>query len=151
MTTLASIGRPLLACLLMSLVGGVPAIAADAVPTIRIVEPADGAAVTSPIAVRVEVSNFHLEAPGSGKGTNAGHIHYWIDDRTNAMTYPATTKTSVRLLVEPGRHKIRAELVLDDHTSLAEGYRGKRVQTLPTEDHAFERRPSIATITVDVR
>ncbi len=151
MTTLAAIGRSVLACLLMSLVGGVPAVAADAVPTIRIVEPGEGAAVTSPVAVRVNVSNFHLQAPGSGKGPNTGHIHYWIDDRTNSMTYPATTETSVRLLVEPGRHKIRAELVLDDHTSLAERHRGKRVQTLPTEDDAFERRPSMATITVDVR
>ena len=60
-----------------------------------------------------------------------------------------TTKTAVRLLVAPGRHKIRAELVLDDHTSLAEWHRDKKVLALPG-DAAFEHRASMSTVSVDV-
>lgn len=128
-----------------------PAIAADAAPTIRIVEPADGAVVAGPgVAVRVEVSNFTLQRPWSGKRPNAGHIHYWIDDRTNTMTYPDTTETSVKLFLPPGRHQIRAELVQDDHTSLAEGHRDEELHALPG-DAAFEHRASLSTVSVDVR
>ncbi len=145
--------RPLLVLLLIPLVAGVPApaIAADAAPTIRIVEPADGTVVNGPVAVRVEVLNFTLQTPGSGKKPNAGHIHYWIDDGADAMGSGPTIKTNVRLFVPPGRHKIRAELVLDDHTSLADGRSGKKVLALPIDDPAFERRSSMSTITVDVR
>ncbi len=145
--------RPLLVLLLVPLVAGVPApaIAADAAPTIRIVEPADGTVVNGPVAVRVEVLNFTLQTPGSGKQPNAGHIHYWIDDGADAMGSGPTIKTNIRLFVPPGRHKIRAELVLDDHTSLADGRSGKKVLALPIDDPAFERRSSMSTITVDVR
>jgi hypothetical protein len=48
------------------------------------------------VTVRVDVSNFTLQRRGSGKRPHAGHIHYWIDDRTDAMTYPATTGTNVK-------------------------------------------------------
>jgi hypothetical protein len=107
--------------------------------------------VNGPVAVRVEVSSFALQTPGSGKKPNAGHIHYWIDDGADARGSGPTTQTSVRLFVPPGRHKIRAELVLDDHTSLADGHGGKKVLGLPGDDPAFERRSSMSTITVDVR
>jgi hypothetical protein len=128
-----------------------PALAGDAAPTIKIVEPADGAVVDGPVAVRVEVSNFTLQSPGTGRKPNAGHIHYWIDDQADARMSGPTTRTSLRLFVPPGRHKIRVELVLDDHTSLAEGYRDKKVLQLPPGDAAFERRSSMSTITIDVR
>src|SRR5262249_46746796 len=83
------------------------------------------------------------------KKSDAGHIHYWIDDETNIMTYPATTETSITLLVPPARHKIRAELVLDDHTSLANAHQGKAVFRLPP-DPTFEQRPTISTVTINV-
>jgi hypothetical protein len=146
-------GLPLLPLLVVSLAAACPwpAIADDATPTIRIVEPADGAVVKGPgVTVRVDVSNFTLQRRGSGKRPNAGHIHYWIDDRTDAMTYPATTETNVKLLLPPGRHKIRAELVLDDHTSLAEGHRDEELHTMPA-DAAFEHRSSMSTVIVHVQ
>ncbi len=153
MARLTARGWPLLPLLVVSLASACPwpAIAEDATPTIRIVEPADGAVVKGPgVAVRVDTSNFTLQRPGSGKRPNAGHIHYWIDNRTDSMTYPATTDTSVRLLLPPGRHKIRAELVLDDHTSLAEGHRDEEIHVLPA-DAAFEHRSSMSTVSVDVQ
>ncbi len=107
--------------------------------------------MNGPVAVRVEVLNFTLQTPGSGKKPSAGHIHYWIDDGADAMGSGPTIKTNVRLFVPPGRHKIRAELVLDDHTSLADGHGGKKVLALPGDDPAFERRSSMSTITVGVR
>ncbi len=70
-------GWPLLQLLVVPLAAACPwlATAGDATPTIRIVEPADGAVVSGPVAVRVEVSNFTLQTPGSGKKPKAGHIH----------------------------------------------------------------------------
>lgn len=153
MPTLAVHARPLLAVVLIMLAMSCPpsVLAQDGMPTIRIVEPADGAVVKGPgVDVRVEVSHFTLQPPGSGKKPNAGHIHYWIDNEGDAMFSGPTTKTVVRLLVAPGRHKIRAELVLDDHTSLAEGHRDRKVLALP-DDAAFEHRSSMSTISIDVR
>jgi hypothetical protein len=152
MPRLTARGGPLLALVLILLapVCSRPTIADDATPIIRILEPADGAVVSSPVTVRVEIANFILQAPGSGTKTNAGHIHYWIDDRTDATIYPATIRRSVRLLVPPGRHKIRAELVQDDHTSLADGHRDKKLNALP-DTGAFEHRSSMSTVTVEVR
>lgn len=153
MARLVARGWPLLQLLLIPLVAAHPwpAIAGDTLPTIRIVEPVDGAVVKGPsVTVRVEVSNFTLQTPGSGKKPNAGHIHYWVNDRTSSMIYPATPETSVQLFLPPGRHKIRAELVQDDHTSLAEGHRGETVLTLPRAAAAFEHRSSMSTVTVDV-
>ncbi len=142
----------LLALVLMSLApaGAPPAIGADVAPLIRILEPVDGAVVKSPVTVRVEVLNFTLQPPGAAKKAATGHIHYWVDNETNAMIYGPTPNTRVRLLMAPGHHKIRAELVYDDHTSLAAGYVGKKILTLPG-DGAFERRPSMSTVNVEVR
>ncbi len=153
MTRLTAMRWPLPPLLLLALAGaGVgPAVAEEPTPTIRILEPADGAVVKGPgVTVRVDVSNFTLQGRGSGKRPNAGHIHYWIDDRTDVTTYPATTEMRVRLILPPGRHKIRAELVLDDHTSLADGYRDRELHALPA-DAAFERRSSISTVSVEVQ
>ena len=153
MARLTTRGWPLLRLLVVPLAAAYPwlATADDATPTIRIVEPADGAVVNGPVAVRVEVLNFTLQTPGSGKKPNAGHIHYWIDDGADAMGSGPTTKTTVRLFVRPGRHKIRAELVLDDHASLADGHGGKKVLVLPGDDPAFERRSSMSTISINVQ
>jgi len=145
-------GWPLLQLFVIPLAAAYPwpAIADDA-PTIKIVEPADGAVVRGPgVTLRVEVSNFTLQAPARGKKANTGHIHYWIDDRTSPMIYPPTTETTVKLLLPPGRHEIRAELVQDDHTSLAETHRDQKVVALPG-DAAFEHRSSMSTVSVDVR
>jgi hypothetical protein len=54
------------------------------------------------------------------------------------------------MFMPPGRHKIRAELVLDDHTSLAEGHRDEELHALPA-DAAFDHRSSMSTVIVEVR
>ncbi|HEV8306762.1 MAG TPA: hypothetical protein VGW35_03780, partial [Methylomirabilota bacterium] len=69
MARISARGLPLLPLLVVSLAAGCPwpAIADDATPTIRIVEPADGAVVKGPgVTVRVDVSNFTLQRRGSG-------------------------------------------------------------------------------------
>lgn len=153
MARLTTRGWPLLQLLVVPLAAAYPWLTTgdDATPTIRIVEPADGAVVNGPVAVRVEVLNFTLQPPRSGKKPNAGHIHYWIDDSADAVGTGPTTKTNVRLFVPPGRRKIRAELVLDDHTSLADGHGGNNVFGLPGDDPAFERRSSMSTISITVQ
>jgi len=92
-------------------------------PAIRIVEPKEGTivkgnSVGGAVLVTGKVSNFTLQSRLSGKKPNTGHIHYWIDSVTNAMIAPATTDTTIMIFVPSGQHKIRAELVEDDHASL---------------------------------
>jgi len=145
--------RWLLATVLFALAStSLPSALADsAPPTIRIAEPVDGAVVNGPeVNVRVEVSNFTLQLSASGKKPNTGHIHFWIDDYAAGPMY-ATPEISIELPVPPGHHKIRAELVQDDHKSLAEGHRGETVLAIPSGDDAFEHRPSMSTVSIDVR
>jgi hypothetical protein len=126
-------------------------------PAIRIIDPQEGAVVKGNavlagaafVLVTVKVSNFTLQEPNNGKNPNTGHIHYWIDGITSGSIAPPTPETTVTIFVPSGQHKIRAELVQDDHASLAEGYEGKIVRQLPPDD-SFARRPTMDTITIVV-
>ncbi len=131
-----------------------PAIAAEAfepAAAIVVVAPADGSTLQGPkVTIEVRVTGFTLQKPGSGNRVGAGHIHYWIDDFYSPMLASATAETRFTLIVPPGRHNLRAELVADDHTSLAPGYLGQGIGVIPA-DPSFTHRPTMATITIDVR
>ncbi len=119
---------------------------------IKIVQPKDGTKIKGNgfVEVKVRISNFTLQPPGSGKKPNAGHIHYWLDDVTNAMIMGPTMQTTVDIFVPVGDHKIRAELVQDDHSSLTEGYVGQIVRQAPPDSKIFAQRPTMDTIAVSV-
>lgn len=131
---------------------------AGAPPTtgmIMIVQPNDGARIKGLetgtfVTVKVKVSNFTLQSVGSGKKPNTGHIHYWLNNVTDAVVMPATTATTVSIFVPAGAHKIRAELVQDDHSSLADGYVGQIIREAPPDSKIFARRPTMDTITLSV-
>jgi hypothetical protein len=118
---------------------------------IKIVQPKDGTEIKSGfLVVKVRVSNFTLQPPGTGKKPNSGHIHYWLDNVTNAMIMGPTTQTTVDIFVPIGDHKLRAELVQDDHASLADGYLGQTIRQAPSDSKLFTPRPTMDTITVSV-
>ncbi len=146
-----------LTILTCAILTGTPHVA-SAPPTtgmIKIVEPNDGARIKgletgTPVSVKVKVSNFTLQPQWSGKKPNAGHIHYWLDNFTDASVMPATTATIVSIFVPPGAHKIRGELVQDDHSSLADAYVGQIIREAPPDSKIFARRPTMDTITISV-
>ncbi len=119
---------------------------------IKIVQPKDGTKIERNgfVEVRVRVSNFTLQPPGSGKKANSGHIHYWLDDVTNAMIMGPTMQTTVDIFVPAGEHKIRAELVQDDHSSLADCCVGQTIRQGPPDSKIFAQRPTMDTIAVSV-
>lgn len=119
---------------------------------IKIVEPKGGTIINSHgfVVVKVKVSNFTLQPPGSGKKPNSGHIHYWLDNVTNAMIMGPTTQTTVDIFVPVGEHRVRAELVQDDHSSLADSYVGQTIRQAPPDSKIFAHRPTMDTITVSV-
>jgi len=122
--------------------------------TIRILEPKDGAKIEGQdigtfVTLKVSISRFTLQKPLSGKKPNAGHIHYWIDNASDPNLIPAIADTTFRLFVPAGKHKIRAELVQDDHGSFADGYVGKRVN-FTSDPKYFAPRPTMDTITIFV-
>lgn len=100
-------------------------------PTLRIVEPADGAIAGASITVRVVVGGFKVvnklnqpAVPGQG------HIHFYLDRSeipttkgqpsvTAKGTYHAGSQTSHTWTgLKPGPHSLAVQLVNNDHTPL---------------------------------
>ncbi len=122
--------------------------------TIKIVQPMDGTKIKRNdggfVEVKARVSNFTLQPPGSGKKPTQAISITGSTTETNAAIMGATMQTTVDIFVPVGNHKIRAELVQDDHSSLADGYVGQIVRQGPPDSRIFAKRPTMDTITVSV-
>jgi hypothetical protein len=80
---------------------------------LRIVEPADGASVSTPFTVKVE-AGVPLGTTESGKH----HIHVWFDD--NANEYQVVEADQVEInsgKLSPGEHVIHASLRNANHSA----------------------------------
>lgn len=115
----------IVAAALMAMTGTVraddPRQPAPAGATVAIVEPADGATVTSPFTVKFGISGMGL-APAGTHAAHTGHHHLLIDTKLADPTQPipaddhnkhfgkAQTETTVTL--PPGKHTL--QLVLGD-------------------------------------
>ena len=91
----------------------------EAVPRVRIVEPADGADVPATFTVRVEVDNFVLEAFPAGNEAveGRGHLRYLVDGGNASVLTNQTARAFESLPV--GHHLVRVELVNRDGSPLA--------------------------------
>lgn len=89
----------------------VPAVA----PTVKLVEPLDGATVPAgDLKVDVETTGLTFVMPSNTNVAGEGHVHYTLDDRPFLMS---VTTDAVFEAVEPGEHKLVAELVQNNTQS----------------------------------
>ena len=81
----------------------------------RFVEPTDGAAVPSPVKVRMEATNFTIEPAGEVR-SGAGHLHIMIDTgcvpagevipSDASHLHYGKAQTEAELPLAPGRHTL---------------------------------------------
>jgi hypothetical protein len=112
----------MLAALAATLIAG----AAVAAPTIAIVEPADGATVSSPVKLRFAVQGMSV-APAGDVVPNSGHHHLLIDTGPipagEVVPSDATHlhfgdgRTVVEVTLSPGTHKLTAQFADGAHHS----------------------------------
>lgn len=89
-------------------VGAVPA------PTIRVLSPLSGAAVSgSEVSVSVEITGLKFAKPSNTLVPGEGHVHFTLDDQPFQMSI---TPDYVFKDVAPGAHTLRSELVQNDTT-----------------------------------
>lgn len=104
-------------------------------PSIRIVEPEDGAmACGNPLVVELAVENFELVPLGGDNADGEGHVDFSLNGQEVAMS-EETTFTLEDL--EPGLYQLQAELVRADHTAV-EPYAGHTVYVDITEEACQE-------------
>ena len=116
-------GTVVLAALTAGLLAGA---AVAAPPSISILEPADGATVSSPVKLRFAVQGMAV-APAGDVVSNSGHHHLLIDtgpvpagelvpsDATHLHFGDGRTETEVNL--SPGTHKLTAQFADGAHHS----------------------------------
>jgi hypothetical protein len=88
----------------------------DAGPTVRIISPADGATVSSPVVVQFGLEGMGV-APAGVDRENTGHHHLIIDAPLPDMTLPIPAtdnyrhfgggETEVAVELEPGTHTLQ--------------------------------------------
>lgn len=87
-------------------------------PTLSIVSPTDGAAVSGPdVPMRVAVNYLTLDPGAIAKANEAGkgHWHLLVDGK---LVGPVGTTDTVVKGLTPGQHTIKAELHNNDHSAL---------------------------------
>ncbi len=110
----------------LALCGVIVALAEDAQPRAYIIEPLDGAQVTSPVTVKFGLQNMGV-APAGVERANTGHHHLLIDvAQLPALDKPVPTdehhrhfgggQTETRIELTPGIHHLR--LLLGDHSHI---------------------------------
>ncbi|HXF57656.1 MAG TPA: hypothetical protein VNO34_08835 [Actinomycetota bacterium] len=77
-------------------------------PSVSIRAPAQGATVTSPVQLTLEVQSVKVGAPETG----SMHFHVHVDD---AQDYAVLYETTGSVEVPPGRHTIRVVLARPNH------------------------------------
>jgi len=93
--------------------------------SVFIVEPADGATVSSPFVVKFGVKDMEIAPAGTDK-PNSGHHHLFIDDeKMPAMDMPLAKddthqhfgkgQTETSLTLAPGKHTLQLYLGDKDH------------------------------------
>lgn len=92
-------------------------------PTFEILTPSEGQTIYGDkVPVLIDVQNFEIVdfATNPKPVVGQGHIHLWLDDEqpTAQSAAKATEDTFTFSDVPAGDHKLRAELVGNDHTSL---------------------------------
>ncbi len=110
-----------------------PRTAAAATPTLRILAPAEGSTVTSPVKVQVAVDGFGLVAATTPIAEGAGHLHFFIDTPPDAVPegqmipLDSATKyihagkeplTERELTLSPGEHVIWVVAANSGHLAL---------------------------------
>ncbi len=132
---------PRLSPILLVLIGGVlflviagctspPVI--PAVPTVTIMEPANGATLPSgAVAVTIQVQNFSIvDKEGQANVPGEGHVHYYLDVSpipsdpakpalpadANAVWAHVAASSYTFTNVSPGMHTLSVQLVNNDHT-----------------------------------
>ena len=93
------------------------------VPTLDVLTPSEGQTIYGDkVPVLLDTLNFEIVdfANNTKAVTGQGHVHLWLDDEQ--MTAQSAAKAIVDTFtfsdVPAGDHKLRAELVNNDHTSL---------------------------------
>lgn len=103
-----------------------PALALVEPPVLRIVEPADGATVTSPVRLEVEVDNFSLAEKGVSLD-GEGHFHIIADIScvipgdviTDEHHHVGSGDSFTEIELEPGRHDLCVQIGDGFHTAVA--------------------------------
>ena len=106
-----------------------------AAPSIRIVQPEDGAVVCgSPLFVELAVENFDLVPLGGENADGEGHVDFSLNGQEVAMS-EETTFTIDDL--QDGLYQLQVELVRADHTAI-EPYAGHTIYVDITEEACQE-------------
>jgi hypothetical protein len=79
--------------------------------TIHVLSPKNGAAVGSPVTVRLRVDGAEVLDPSNVTAPSGGHVHLYVDGKLILMTKVLVRK----LTLTPGPHNVRAEFVAPDH------------------------------------
>ena len=103
-------------------------VSAQAVPTVHITAPANGATVNNPVTVAVQSSGAVIK-PATDNDPNAAHYHYFIDRNPSTVLQPGqpiptgqpdiihTDSASQQLpALSPGQHTVWVVLAHTDHT-----------------------------------
>ena len=93
------------------------------VPTLDVLTPSEGQTIYGDkVPVLLDAQNFQIVdfANNTKAVAGQGHVHLWLDDEqmTAQSAAKATEDTFTFSDVPAGDHKLRAELVNNDHTSL---------------------------------
>ena len=103
----------------------IPSLSAQAkgVPTLEVLTPSEGQTIYGDkVPVLLDAQNFEIVdfANNTKAVTGQGHIHLWLGDEqiTPQSAAKAIEDTFTFSDVPAGDHKLRAELVNNDHTSL---------------------------------
>lgn len=106
---------------------------AAATPTLRVIAPAEGSVVTSPVKVQVAVDGFGLVAATTPIAEGSGHLHFFIDTPPDAVPegqmipLDSATKyvhagkepfTERELTLAPGEHVIWVVAANSGHLAL---------------------------------
>ncbi len=97
-------------------------------PSVRFVEPADGATVAGPVNVKLAAENFTIEPAGEVKA-GAGHLHIMVDTdcvapgvivpKDDAHLHYGQGQLEATLELAPGRHTLCLQAADGAHTALA--------------------------------
>lgn len=86
-----------------------------AAPTVKLATPIAGATVpVGTVKVAVETTGLEFVKPSGTNVPGQGHVHFTLDDRPFVLSIEREAELKD---VEPGRHKIIAELVQNDTES----------------------------------
>lgn len=103
----------------------IPAVSAQAkgIPTLDVLTPSDGQTIYGDkVPVLLDAPNFEIVdfANNTKAVSGQGHVHLWLDDEqmTPQSAAKAVEDTFTFSDVPAGDHKLRAELVNNDHSSL---------------------------------